>query len=601
MPKESRLTQDCPPETAIVDLLDGRLRGPDAERVQQHVDGCETCRALVDELGDLATKEGAAGTEEQLARELLRSGPRGHASTDRVGRTLAGKYVLRRLLGKGGMGAVYEAEHCGTGRRVAVKVIHGHLLERSTGAVARFRREARAAGAVENPHVVEVLDSGEDDETGDLYLVMEHLRGEDLQHLVDRVGPLLPAVALRIAAQALAGLATAHEAGIVHRDIKPANLFLARRGAGEVTVKLCDFGIAKVKPDTLRVAHTSGLTESGSLLGSPLYMSPEQMTNSHGVDHRTDLWSLGSALYCALAGRGPFCQVENVLDLALAVRSPEGPPPVRTLAPWVPPEAAEVVRRALAVDPEERWPTAAAMLAAIQEMLPDGVALREEMLTGISPEQRASAGAPGGKETAVPPGDATGRRKRRPPRAAPSRWRLVLGGGGAALLAVAAVAGYAGMRRPAHAGVSPAQVETADPLTRPVEAKGASMTTSAPPVKTEPLHRVAVRVSPEDASVEVDGAPADVRGGAFDLEGALGSGHRVRVSKGRSEVSTEVFVTEKGAVPPWVELTLRPPPLPAPSVARASSVPAAAPAAPPSAAAPRRPPPRDGDPMRKPE
>ncbi len=291
------------------------------------------------------------------------------------------------------MGAVYEAEHAGTGRRVAVKLIRGHLLERSRDAESRFRREAKAAATTESPHIVAVLDAGQDEATGDLYLVMEQLHGEDLQHLVDRVGPLPPDVALRVAAQALAGLAKAHEAGIVHRDVKPANLFLVRGDDGEVTVKVLDFGIAKVKPDALRVTST-GLTEAGGLLGSPLYMSPEQMQSSRSVDARTDLWSLGSALHCALTGRAPFHHVENVLELALAVSSAVGPPPVRRLAPWVSPEVAEVVRRALAVDADQRWPTAAAMLEAIRALLPAGVALREEMLTGVSPEARAGGAFP---------------------------------------------------------------------------------------------------------------------------------------------------------------------------------------------------------------
>ncbi len=171
-------------------------------------------------------------TDDRIAREIARGGG-ASAGGSAVGRTIDRKYALLRLLGRGGMGEVYEADHLGTGRRVAVKLIHGERLERGAEAEGRFRREARAVGAAHSPHIVEVLDAGEDAETGDLYLVMEHLRGEDLQHLLDRVGPLPPVVALRIAAQALVGLARAHEAGIVHRDIKPANIFLARGDGGD--------------------------------------------------------------------------------------------------------------------------------------------------------------------------------------------------------------------------------------------------------------------------------------------------------------------------------------------------------------------------------
>src|SRR5262249_29336257 len=146
------------------------------------------------------------------------------------------------------------------------------------------------------------------------------------------------------AAQALVGLVAAHAAGIVHRDIKPANLFLSRGDAGEVTVKLLDFGIAKVTHEPPRAV----LTRTAGLLGSPLYMAPEQMQNSKAVDGRADLWSIGSALYCALAGRAPFAHVANVFELLPAIRA-GGAPPLWDLAPWVPPETAAAVHRALAV------------------------------------------------------------------------------------------------------------------------------------------------------------------------------------------------------------------------------------------------------------
>jgi Tol biopolymer transport system component len=219
---------------------------------------------------------------------------------------------------------------------------------------------------------------------------MDHLRGDDLQRLIDRVGPLPPDVALRVAAQALLGLEETHEAGIVHRDVKPANLFLARGDDGTITVKLLDFGIAKVTYDALYDGAAPGLTHTGGLLGSPLYMSPEQVQSSKSVDHRTDLWSLGSALYCALAGRAPFHGVESVGKLMVAICS-TSPPPVRAVAPWVPPEVAAVVHGALTIDADARYPSAAAMLGAVRALLPGGSAIHEEMLAGVSPEVRATA------------------------------------------------------------------------------------------------------------------------------------------------------------------------------------------------------------------
>ncbi len=375
MPREVAATTDCPKDAAFVDLLDGRLAELDASRIHRHVAGCEACRALLDGLAPPAV----TAADDAIADAILRA-----PAATATGRVLDRTYALGKLLGRGGMGEVYEAEHLGTGRRVAVKLIRGRALALTPEAEGRFRREARAAATTRSPHVVEVLDAGEDAETGDLYLVMEHLRGEDLQRLQDRTGPLVPDVALRIAAQALAGLVKLHDAGTVHRDVKPANLFLAQGDDGEVTVKLLDFGIAKVTHAPL----TGGLTRTEGVLGSPLYMSPEQMANSKRVDGRTDLWSLGSALYGALAGTAPLQHVENVFELLPAIRA--GVTPLRERAPWVPAPVARVVHRALAVDPDKRYPSAAAMLEAVRALLPEGAALREEMLTGVPPEARSA-------------------------------------------------------------------------------------------------------------------------------------------------------------------------------------------------------------------
>src|SRR4051794_6908329 len=197
------------------------------------------------------------------------------------------------------MGSVYEAEHTATGRRVAVKVITAADLTRDSTVVTRFQREARAAGAIDTQHITQVLDAGVDSADGRPFLVMEYMTGEDLQHVIKRIGPLSPDVALRVVAQACLGLQKAHEAHVVHRDIKPANLFLAKRDAGEIIVKLLDFGIAKVKMEQAQGnADDAGLTKTGSMIGSPLYMSPEQARGDvKNIDHRTDIWSMGIVLY----------------------------------------------------------------------------------------------------------------------------------------------------------------------------------------------------------------------------------------------------------------------------------------------------------------
>jgi serine/threonine protein kinase len=296
-----------------------------------------------------------------------------------IGRTIGGKYAIVRRLGEGGMGAVYEARHTGTGRRVALKVITGELV-RDARLVERFEREALAAGAIESEHIVQIFDVGRDEASGEPFLAMELLSGEDLHQILARLGPIPADVALRIGVQACQGLQKAHEAGIVHRDIKPANLFLAARGSGDLVVKVLDFGIAKmtlVEPGSTQ--KKGPLTRTGTLVGSPLYMSPEQTRSKGALDHRTDIWSLGIVLYQALSGRTPFDQAESLGDFILAVCTTAATP-LRVTAPWVDAAVAQVVQRALAIEPGDRYQTADEMREALLAFLPDGAALRTSML-----------------------------------------------------------------------------------------------------------------------------------------------------------------------------------------------------------------------------
>ncbi len=317
-----------------------------------------------------------------------------------VGRTIGGRYHLVRLLGEGGMGAVFEGRHVETGGRAAVKLIHHHLLVPGSDAPSRFRREARAAGAIDSPHIPKVFDLGTDEATGNLYLVMELFQGDDLQKVIDRRGALPWELALRVVAQTLAALVEAHGAGIIHRDIKPANIFLAHRGDGEVVVKLLDFGIAKVSAGSYDLIKTSGLIQTDGILGSPQYMSPEQLQSSEDVDARADVWSLGGALYCALTGLPPHHHVKSIGKLLLAIcTSPVKP--VRSLAPWVPPEVEALVARALSIDPGDRYPTARAMLDALRELLPDGAAIHAGMLAPPSPDERKGTIDPGSATVAL--------------------------------------------------------------------------------------------------------------------------------------------------------------------------------------------------------
>jgi serine/threonine-protein kinase len=301
--------------------------------------------------------------------------------------TLRGKYRTTRLLGEGGMGSVYEAEDTTTGARIALKVMRPEIAK-STVFMARFEREVRASQAIRTPYIVEVLDAGTDERSGEPFMAMELLEGEDLKQVIRSTGPLHPAVALKVVAQACLGLQAAHEQRIVHRDIKSANIFLARGAGGQRIVKLLDFGIAKEKLDKEMHAETAGLTRTGNMLGSPLYMSPEQVRGHKSIDHRADLWSLGVVLYEALAGRTPHQDAETLGELIITICS-ELPRPVQDLAPWVPPQIAALIAGALRFDPAERFPTAAAMFEAMRPLLQGDLTITEEMLRPLTQEERS--------------------------------------------------------------------------------------------------------------------------------------------------------------------------------------------------------------------
>ncbi len=296
-----------------------------------------------------------------------------------LGRRIADRYRLLRVLGRGGMGAVYEAA-TEDGRAFAVKIVRPDVPLRPDG-LRRFARESRAAQQIEHPHVARVVDSGTDEGLGLPFLVMERLEGRDLREVLRDVGPLEPSCAAWLFVQACEGLAAAHERGVVHRDIKPANLFLQEAENGEIVLKLCDFGVAK----QATLPEESGeLTKSDGILGSPMYMSPEQSRNPRSVDHRSDVFSLGVTLYETLTGRRPWEGV-TAGDLLVAVCTTD-PPPLASLAPWIPPAFAAAVHKALARDAKERFATAEAFAAALRPFVEPSAAGRR--LTGITADQR---------------------------------------------------------------------------------------------------------------------------------------------------------------------------------------------------------------------
>ena len=303
-----------------------------------------------------------------------------------IDQTLDGRYRLLRLLGQGGMGSVYEAEQIDTGRRVAVKVLAAAGAAESPSLVARFALEARAAGQLETPHVVRVLDAGVDAALGVPFMAMELLHGGDAQALIVERGALRWDVAVRIAAQACLGLADAHGAGVVHRDIKSANLFLARGEGDAVTVKIVDFGLAKATFGAGVKPGDQGLTRTGTILGSPLFMAPEQARGARDADARSDIWSMGVVLFHLLTGRVPHDEIDGLGELLITICS-EPPPRLRDVAPRVPAEVDAIVDRALRLDPRERFQSAEAMLDALFRLLPAGSAVTQEMLLASSATQ----------------------------------------------------------------------------------------------------------------------------------------------------------------------------------------------------------------------
>jgi eukaryotic-like serine/threonine-protein kinase len=278
----------------------------------------------------------------------------GSAAGERV---IAGKFRVGERIGRGGMGTVFAGLHLELGVPVAIKLLHDSGLD-SDDARARFHREARAAAQLRSPHVVQVLDYGID---GDVpYLVMERLVGEDLGSRLRRVKRLSLADASHLLGQACKALKRAEAVGIVHRDLKPGNLFLAEIGDDE-TLKILDFGIAKrtgARPDS---ADPS--TATGALLGSPAYMSPEQLRGQRElVDHRSDLWSLGVIMFRALTGHSAFSG-QSIGDLVIQI-CVEPLPVASKLAPALPPAVDRFFEKALARKPAERFQSAAEMAAA---------------------------------------------------------------------------------------------------------------------------------------------------------------------------------------------------------------------------------------------
>jgi serine/threonine protein kinase len=341
------------PTTPLVDALrQSRLLGP-----AQTEEVARTLQARFPDPQALAGELTRRGwLTPYQADQLLRG--RGHE-------LLLGPYVLLGPLGEGGMGRVFKARHRERGDVVALKLLRQERLG-NPEAVRRFEREARAAAALAHPNVVRALDAGR--VAGTHLLVMEYVEGAtDLGQWVKRHGPLPVPQACEYVRQAALGLQHAHERGLVHRDIKPANLLRTADGS---LVKVLDLGLARLDRPAEEGEQGSALTQEGALLGTPDYIAPEQALESHAVDTRADLYSLGCTFYYLLTGRVPF--PGGTLLQKLNRHQNQEAPAVEALRPEVPPGVAAVVRRLLAKRPEDRYRTPAELAAALAPVTSEG-------------------------------------------------------------------------------------------------------------------------------------------------------------------------------------------------------------------------------------
>lgn len=298
-----------------------------------------------------------------------------------VGKTLGEGYRLDALIGQGAMGAVYRATAV-TGAEVAVKTLSPQVMGDHS---QRFLRESGLVRGLKHPHVVRTLDSGADEATGLMFLVMPLLKGRDLDRVLEELGALDPETAVRIALQAARGLSAAHRIGIIHRDVKPGNLILDEE-EGEIIVRVCDFGIAK------QLGGESSLTKTGSQLGTPDYVSPEQLKSSKHVDERADVWSLGATLYQMLCGAAPYAHIDSVFDLITAIVT-EDVPHLQDRAPWLDAALCLTVHKSLQRDPNQRWATMEEMADALRAFSGGDELLDASRIVAVSAARRSVVSA----------------------------------------------------------------------------------------------------------------------------------------------------------------------------------------------------------------
>ena len=362
---------ECLSDEAIADYMSGALAQDARAAVEGHIVRCGTCRQIVADaaFGALVnTEESAAGPPSTVhgAADVEGAAPLAASGCPRTGDVIADKYLVEDFLGSGSMGWVVAARHRDLGLRVAIKVL------RSAGpeAARRFLAEAQICARLSHAHIPRVFDIGRLP-GGAPYIVMEYLVGRDLAQ-VAAAGPVPVRDAVRWITQACGALSEAHAAGIIHRDLKPANLFLGAGPGGEAVVKVLDFGISKVAT-SVADGSADGATATGTSVGSPLYMSPEQIRAHKNVDSRSDIWSLGVILYQLTTGRAPF-RGPGLPALAVAI-AVDTPPRPSSLRQDLPPRLERIILRCLAKSPDDRYAHVTELVAALASF-EDGAPVR---------------------------------------------------------------------------------------------------------------------------------------------------------------------------------------------------------------------------------
>jgi serine/threonine-protein kinase len=467
--------------------------------------------------------------------------------------TELGRYQIVRLMGRGGMGAVYEGTHRDLKKRVAIKTLHPAVAA-MPGARARFLREGEAASRIRHPNVVDVTDVGT--ENGMAYLVMELLEGEDLSSLLRRAGALPFAQSVDLMLPVFAAISVAHDEGVIHRDLKPENIFLARARHGRPEPKVLDFGISKIS--STGSGNTLALTGSRASMGTPSYMAPEQVRSAAGVDARTDQYALGSLLYECVTGHRAH-QGDTIYEVIRSVGEGSFTPP-RIHRPDIPPALESAILRAMALDPAKRFSSVRAFGRAILPLAtPTAGAHWAPALAGDAgndppPSSQATAlqlpeaavlstpaaGHGGGGSSAPPSPVAPAANTTFGASAAqiiiPARRRSGLLAGGFVLLAAAAVAVYL-VRAPSS---------RRRPEDRPPAAPEGATPTPAAAARAPARYRVVVIAHPPEAKLDLDGKP--VGNSRIDEElDANGAAHTLTV-------------TAPGFVPARLTFRDRPPP-----------------------------------------